>query len=110
MPIGRPRATIRSSKDTICLGVTELPRKRQRKSSVQRVSGDPSGQTLTPRLAIISRARPSPDALPMTAARLFGSREGHSTYTSTPTSSILGAGLGAGILTGGRGVVEYSAA
>src|SRR4026208_220922 len=100
--MGSLNPLMRSSSETICLSVTALPRKRQRKLSVHRVCGEPSGQTLTPRLAIILSVSPSPDALPITAARLLGSREGHSTYTSTPTKSILGAGLGAGIFTGGR--------
>ena len=48
----------------ICGLVARRRRNRQRKLSVQNVSGNPSGHTFTPRLAIISSFRPSPEALP----------------------------------------------
>src|ERR1035437_2498697 len=50
--------------------------KRQRKLSVQKVSGRPSGQTLTPRLSIICSVKPSPASLPTASARALGLREG----------------------------------
>ncbi len=60
--------------------------KRQRKLSVQKVSANPSGHTLTPRLAIIVSFKPSPAAGAIFTASEFGSRDGHPTYTSMPST------------------------
>ena len=74
MPMFRLRLMMRAISIPICGGAT-VPDdlKRQRKLSVQNVSGDPSGHTLTPRFAInlANRPAPMPDSLDRTMLAPF---------------------------------------
>src|ERR1035437_6273053 len=72
-----PAAEIRcTTSSSLPMPVWPSAMKRQRKLSVQKVSGRPSGQTLTLRLSIICSVKPSPASLPTASARALGLREG----------------------------------
>src|ERR1035437_7203561 len=75
--MSNPAAEIRwTTSSSLPMPVWPSAMERQRKLYLQKVSARPSGQTLTPRLSIICRVKPSPASLPTASARVLGLREG----------------------------------
>ena len=72
--------------------------KRQHQWSVQNVSGEPSGQTLVPRLEIALSCSPSPSTPPRSLARSSPPPAFQSRKTSTPTRTFFSRGRDAAAL------------